>query len=140
MAKWHKIMGGEIVKTVNARKGPTDIAVGSDGNPVWRPEVEERPAFDDATEVLEGPETIVEATQVVRRVAKRLMTAEELADSARQKDERLIRTGLIDLAEIVIEHVDAHVARGNITVADFNAATGKKYQDLKILVGRLRDA
>lgn len=140
MARWHKIRSGAIVKTVSPRNDPVDIATGDDGNPVWRPEVEDKPAFDSATERLEGPSTVIEATQVVRRFTKRAKTAQELADEAVDVDQRAVLDGLVDLAEIVIIHVDAHLAKGNISGSDFNVATRRKYQDLKVVVDRLRNA
>ena len=105
----------------------------------WRVVEETRPTFNPATQVRLATTETVEATRLHRQFPVRLMTTQELADAAIVADQTLVRSALLDVAEILIIHVDAHLANGNIVGADFNAATRAKYRNLKTVVDRLRN-
>lgn len=80
METWHKVEGGKIVKTVNVRKRPRDIATGKDGNPVWRQEVRE--TVDNSTTpdaVWEKSEPLIESDRVLVVTTVRDLTEAEIA-------------------------------------------------------------
>ncbi len=67
---WERDYSEEIPEAVQRRKKIVPV-------------VEEIPAHDPATEVLEGPQIVVEARRVVRRFTARRLTRDELVDAVR---------------------------------------------------------
>lgn len=55
-----------------------DQSVLATGKPRMLPVIEERPAYDPASEVLDGPDIIIGATQVTKRWTKRAKTQAEI--------------------------------------------------------------
>lgn len=106
----------------------------------WYPVIRNaKPAFDPDTHKIAQTEGIV-VNDYVHDWSIIPLTQPEIDARAVDKDIDFVLDGLLDLAEIVIIHIDAHLAKGNIAAADFNAATRQKYQDLKVRVDRLRGA
>lgn len=100
-----------------------------------------RPSFDPATHKIDGhPTDVVTANAVTKTWSVTPLSQAEIDALAVAADERTVQSGLLALAEIEIIHIDAHLAKGNLAATDFNAATRKKYQDLKKAVDRLRNA
>jgi len=100
-----------------------------------------QPSFNAATHKIDGPPTeVVSANAVTKTWNVASLSQGEIDALAVAEDERTVTRSLLALAEITIIHIDAHLAKGNIAAADFNAATRKKYQDLKKAVDRLRNA
>ena len=98
-----------------------------------------KPVFNPDTHKIDGgPSDVVTATEVTKTWTVVAFTQAELAARAVVADEIEVRSALLDLADIVIIHIDAHLTKGNIVASDFNPKTRQKYQDLKVLVDRLR--
>jgi hypothetical protein len=58
------------------------------GKPRMLPVIEDRPAYDQASEALDGPDTIVGATQVTKRWTKRAKTQAEIGGMIASVDEK----------------------------------------------------
>lgn len=65
MPLFAKVVGGEIV--AREQKESPASATSSDGGPVWRPIVEDKPAFDARNQRLTGPIDVIEQDRVVRQ-------------------------------------------------------------------------
>jgi hypothetical protein len=106
----------------------------------WVPVVRDpKPSIDAATQNLSNTVGFVDPNYVFGwSVTAKTQT--EIDDEALVSDRFEVRNAVIDLAEIVITHIDAHLAKGNLVAPDFNAATRQKYLDLKTIVDRIRDA
>ncbi len=99
------------------------------------------PTIDPDTQKIDGPPTdVVTANAVTKTWNVVSLSQAEIDALAVAADERFVRSGLLALAEIVIIHIDAHLAKGDISGTDFNAATRTKYKNLKAVVDRLRNA
>lgn len=106
----------------------------------WHPVIRKnKPAFDPLTHKLVENNGLVGPNYEFDWSLVALTQPEQDAASI-EEDNKAIRSALIDVAEIMIIHVDAHLAKGNIAAADFNVATRQKYINLKQRVDRLRGA
>lgn len=100
-----------------------------------------RPSFNPDTHKIDGnPTDVVAALAVTKTWNVVALSQAEIDARAVENDQRTVLDGLVDLAEIVIIHIDAHLAKGNIAATDFNATTRQKYVNLKAVVERLRNA
>jgi len=136
-----KISDSSVQKfTDSDREGPNFPPDLTQKDLSWHPVIRNpAPPHDPAIEKVEANNGLVGNDYVFdfNVVAK---TAQEQTDFIQNQDIDFVLNGLLDVAEIVIIHVDAHLAKGNIVAADFNAATRQKYIDLKQRVDRLRGA
>lgn len=94
--------------------------------------------YDTDTQVLEPWAFQGDAASLVYTRPVRDMTAQELADKARSKDERQVERGVILLGTLMVELVDGLIANGTITAAMFDQATINQYQTLKQAINRLK--
>lgn len=94
--------------------------------------------FNPNTHKKTGPVHTVGADSVTSTWTVVALSSEELKSEADFKDRKSVMDAMVTLGEIVITHIDAHLAKGNISASDFDAITRTKYQDLKIVIDRMK--
>ena len=122
-----------------------EFGVVPDPNPAkgldWRPAPEAaRPGFDSSTQTLEGPNRTVLPDKVIESYVIRPLTPQELSDRQQSADIAALQGAAAEIAGILISHIDAHLAKGNIAASDFDAGTRQRYQAFKACVDRLKAA
>lgn len=85
-----------------------------------------------------GETETFDGTKVVLTYDTVAKTQEELDQEEKETDTKTVADAALELAEITITLIDALLAKGTIVTSDFNVKTRQKYQDLKILVDKLR--
>lgn len=139
--RWHKIVGGAIVESVRTDRGIKDPAIGGDGNAVWRQEIlvdqDVAPGVDQVF-ADSNPPLVIEPTRVTRTWTIRALTAQEIADRDKNVTRDQIVSAVIDIADIVIAHIDADIAKGNLVATDIPAAQRAKYAELKTKLSAIR--
>lgn len=121
--------------TTYALIGPGDVVVRTEANidPKtgtkpgyrWVEVVEEPVAHNEATQVVIGPETIIEATRLIRRWSVRDKTAEELAAEADHRKERELDGLPASVFRVLLNHenrIRTLESRQQVTAEQFRAA------------------
>lgn len=87
-APYAKVVDGQIV-TIENKQDP-DTAFDGDGNPIWRPVIDEaRPSHDPSTQVVEK-DIRIEPSQVVRGWIVRNLSQEELDQRAAEIEQQKV--------------------------------------------------
>jgi hypothetical protein len=91
MPLYAKVVDGVIV--AREMKDNPDSITSSDGGPVWRPIVEDRPAYDVRHQRLSGPVEVIEQAQVVRRWIVEALSHAEMANRVAEERRRRLESG-----------------------------------------------
>lgn len=119
--KFALLKDGAFVEVRELKRQPENIPA---KGVVWLPFEVEDPAYDHLTQVRTGPETVIEASRVVKRWTVRNKTAEELAaeaSSAKDNDLEYSRVALM----VGFDHenrIRTLEGRPQITAAQYRAA------------------
>lgn len=91
MPLYAKVVDGVIV--AREMKDNPDSITSSDGGPVWRPVVDDKPAFDARNQRLSGPVEVIEQYQVVRRWTIEAIPHADMANLVALERERRLARG-----------------------------------------------
>jgi len=91
MPLFAKVVGGEIV--AREQKESPASATSSDGGPVWRPIVEDKPAFDARNQQLTGPIDVIEQDRVVRQWTVEAIPHADMENRVALERERRLQAG-----------------------------------------------
>ena len=91
MPLYAKVVDGVVV--AREMKDNPDSITSSDGGPVWRPVVDDKPAFDARNQRLSGPVEVIEQGQVVQRWTVETLSREDMAHFVGLERTRRLRLG-----------------------------------------------
>ena len=96
------------------------------------------PAYDNVTQIKEGPVDTYDGTTATRIFTVRSKTTQELDDDQMVKDIRVLRNATKDSILVLIEFVDWALANTSMQASDFTTNVRQAYQDLKVIADRIK--
>lgn len=105
----------------------------------WHDVVVIDPAYDENTQVKEGPVDAWDGSTATRTYTVRAMTQQELDNRQKLLDERQVRQGVILIGKLTVQLIDKLLADNVIAATDFTPNVRQDFLTLKAAIDRIAD-